>query len=274
MRVKIEDFDSKKDLFKYLRDNKSELIARKKSMPIVSDVCGAGIMHLNNKAGGAIKANTPVEENVDKLRVKVVANTANWIDSHMDMLLPDAAAKSINERKGIIPHLHDHIHQVGAKVGEVVDIQLQNLSLTELGVNKMGMTQAIVFITDIIKDYNPQVFNQYKEGRINQHSIGMQYVKLDLAINDDSSTKEFEYWEKNIELAINPEAAEERGFFWVVSEIKLIENSAVLFGSNEITPTLDNNLKNITAVESDTVKTEPSDDTQSNNSMFNFKNLI
>jgi DNA-directed RNA polymerase subunit RPC12/RpoP len=33
--------------------------------------------------------------------------------------------------------------------------------------------------------------------------------------------------------------ADEYGFFWVVSEIKLLENSCVLFGANELTPTLE-----------------------------------
>jgi hypothetical protein len=274
MRVKIQDFESKKELFKYLKANKETLIAQKKSMPIYSDPCNIHATQV--KSGGIVKNNGAVEGNPDVLRVKVVANTSNFIDSHLDMLLPDAAKKSIVERKAFIPHLHDHVHTIDAKIGEVQDIILQDLSLTELGLNGFGTTQAIVFITDVYKSYNEKVFNQYKQGRINQHSIGLQYVKLDLAINDEDSPKEFGYWEENINKAINPEAAEQAGFFWVVSEIKLIENSAVLFGANSATPTLDNNLNDNKSFEpsKDTQEAEPSPDTQQNQkpntNIFNF----
>lgn len=38
--------------------------------------------------------------------------------------------------------------------------------------------------------------------------------------------------------AVNPEVAEEKGYFWAVTEAKVIEGSAVPIGSNWITPTL------------------------------------
>jgi hypothetical protein len=94
-------------------------------------------------------------------------------------------------------------------------------------------------------------------GKVNQHSIGLQYVKLSLAINDEDYKEEFEVWNKYNEQIINKDKAEANGFFWAVQEIKLIENSAVLFGSNEITPTLDNNLKNEPSV--DTQKEQPTE---------------
>jgi len=261
MRVHIPEFETKKELFKYLIDNKKALVDKKKSLPIYADCVSFKTSNVGpSKDGNATKGNAAVTEDVDILRVKVVANTANWIDSHMDMLLPDSAAKSISERKGIIPHLHDHQHRIDAKVGEVKDILLSDLSFAELGIKGSGTTQAIVFITDIMKSYNEKVFNQYKMGNINQHSIGLQYMKLDLAINDEESEKEFDFWNKHLDQVINKEVAEKRGFFWVVQEIKLIENSAVLFGSNEITPTLDNNIKQ-EPIEI-TPKSEPPEDTQ------------
>lgn len=243
MRVQIPEFKNKKDLISYLKDNKSKIISEKKQGVIYSDEISLNTQKIDKSSTISTKANAPVETDVDKLRVKVVANTSNWIDSHLDMLLPGAYTKSLQERKNFIPHLHDHIHQLGAKVGEVVDIFTSNLSYSELGINGSGSTEALIFITDILKSYDEKVFNQYKLGKVNQHSIGLQYVKLDLAINDEDSEKEFDFWNKYIGDAINPEVAEARGFFWVVQEIKLIENSAVLFGANEITPTLDNDLK-------------------------------
>lgn len=199
MRIQIPKFQEKKDLFQYLKENKSELIKTKKSMPIYSDVADFGVSKVKRVQQVDLKNEVKAEgkqSNDDVLRVKVVANTANFIDSHMDMLLADCWSKSISERKSFIPHLHDHKHEIGAKVGEVVDIFSSNLSYSELGVNGVGSTQSLIFLTDIMKEYNESVFNQYKKGKINQHSIGLQYVKLDLAINDPESEKEFEFWNK------------------------------------------------------------------------------
>lgn len=266
MRIKLPEYKDKKDLHKYIIDNKLDLIEQKKSTPIIADCVSYGVSQVKN--GDVMKANQPVEGNMDTLRVKVIANTANWIDSHFDMLLPDAPAKSISERKGIIPHLHDHIHQVEAKIGEVADIYLANYSFSELGIKGSGQTQGVTFITDVMKSYNEKIFNQYKLGKVNQHSIGLQYMKLDVAINDEESEKEFEFWERYYEQAINKEVADHWGFFWVIQEYKLIENSTVLFGSNEITPTLDNNVKS----RESTPGVEPPAGTQNETDllMFNF----
>ena len=177
MRIKLPEFGTKKELFAYLIENKQTLIEQKKLLPVCSDAVSYSTSTLTKTGEVVTKAHEDHMDDAgdmdDMFRVRVVANTANWIDSHMDMLLPDAAAKSIAERKDIIPHLHDHVHRIDAKVGEVVDITLPILSYSELGIHGNGATQAIVFLTDIIKSYNEKVFNQYKLGRINQHSIGL-----------------------------------------------------------------------------------------------------
>ena len=108
-----------------------------------------------------------------------------------------------------------------------------------MGVRKDGTTQCIVFTTEIKKAYNEKIFYFYKTGKINQHSIGLQYIKLLLCINDDSEEVEFANWNKYIDLVINKEYVESKGYFWAVPEIRLLENSCVLFGANELTPTLD-----------------------------------
>lgn len=270
MRVQIPNFATKRETFEYLKAKKGELIAKKKSMPIHADPFSFGTSFLEGNSGLyepveksiITKDNSPVMEDVNRLKVRVVANTANWIDSHMDMLLADAPLKSIKERKGLIPHLHDHEHTLDSELGDVLDIYLSNMSLRELGVNMNGNTQALVFLTDLIEEYNPKVFKKYKQGRIKQHSIGLQYVQLDLAINDPDSIKEYEFWTKYYDICINKEVADARGFFWVVTEYKLIENSAVLFGSNILTPTLDNNVKTFEPGNHSNIKGEPSKDTR------------
>ena len=58
-------------------------------------------------------------------------------------------------------------------------------------------------------------------------------------MNDQNSPEALIEWNKYINQAINKQMAIDAGFFWVVKEFVLIENSAVLFGANEITPTLE-----------------------------------
>lgn len=241
MKLIIDPKLSGKELTKFLVDNKEELITDKKSIikrtdpvsciPSLYDIQGDKV----EKIFGAKKIN----EDADTVRVKVVANTALYMDSQWDVLIPDCWKNSIKTRKNMIPHLKDHIHETEAEVGDVVDIYSQDISLTDLGVNKRGKTQCLIFETDIRKSYNERVFAKYKSGKANQHSIGLQYVKMDVAINDEESEKEYDFWQKYIKQLINPEEAEERGFFWVIQEIKLLECSIVLFGANPLTPTLD-----------------------------------
>lgn len=253
MRISIPDFESKKETFDYLVKNKKSLIAKKKMGIVKSDpfYYSPAIIPRNGKTSFSVKEEGDVQpSDIDTLRVKVVANTANWIDSHMDMILEGAATKSIKERKHIIPHLYDHNHSVMAEVGDVVDIYPQKLHLRELGINKEGLTESIIFVSDVKKSYNEKVFDRYKKGKATQHSIGLQYVKLELAVNDKDYEKEYDFFKKYYDLAINPEIADQYGYFWVVSEYKLIENSVVLFGSNELTGTLE--------VEGDEKTLEPS----------------
>jgi len=71
----------------------------------------------------------------------------------------------------------------------------------------------------------------------------MIYQKLELAVNDPESKQEFAVWQKVINKIANKETAIKQGYFWHVSEAKLIEISAVLSGSNELTMTVDNKLE-------------------------------
>ena len=56
-------------------------------------------------------------------------------------------------------------------------------------------------------------------------------------MNDEDYEKEKNFYDKYISQVINQKDAEELGYFWVVTEAKVIEGSAVPMGSNPITPT-------------------------------------
>lgn len=195
-----------------------------------------------------------------ELKRTIIGNTYNWLDSHGDVHLKGVFAKSIKERQNGIFHLHDHEFKLTAKVGEPQSIYEDSISWKELGIDKEGQTEALFMDSNIIKSYNERIFNDYKEDKINQHSVGMQYVKIDLAVNDEEYEEEYKNWTSTIDLLGNKSEAEEIGYYWIVREAKLIEISAVLLGSNSLTPTQSNK----EAAQS-TSRNEPSKDTQKRN---------
>lgn len=233
-----------KDLFNFLIENKKALVNEKKSMPVKwADTFSYSTKHQFKTKSGAVKDITAGEETEDPtdtevIRVEVVANTCLWMDSQRDVLLIDSSKRSIKNNKDLMVHIRDHNYSVESKIGEVVDVQLRTMLWKDLNVDIPGSTQVIVFTTDVMKDYNVKVFNQYKAGKIKQHSIGLCYINIELAINDPDYEKEIDFWNKYIDLLGNKDEAIEYGYFWVVSEIKLLENSCVLFGSNVLTPVL------------------------------------
>jgi hypothetical protein len=227
---------SQKDKFDYLRKNEKDLIKTKCSTEDVSDVISIPSKLVNRSHINKSKIDNNIENDV--VRVAVVANTSNWIDSQLDMILPDAVNKSLKDKKNNIPHLHDHERSTTAKIGEVVDIYMDNVNYSELGLQGNGIASVLIFETDVRKDYNENIYNQYKNNGITQHSIGLRYINMVLAMNDVNDPEHLKNWNEYINQAINKEVALSTGYFWIVKEYKLIENSAVLFGANELTPTL------------------------------------
>lgn len=223
--------------------NKEEIIAlKKKAIKFTDGVVSVGTSNSVNK-----EANVNVNDN-GVLNKTFIANTYNWMDSHDDVHVGNTFKKSISENKNIF-HLHDHEFKTTAKVGTIKRAEEQEVSWKSLGVNKDGYTTSLVINSDIKKNYNTQVYDQYKNGEITQHSVGMQYVKIDLAVNNPDNVEEFANWNKYIDLIGNQDKAIAKGYFWAVKEAKLSEVSAVLMGSNELTGMI----------------SEPSDDTQNKN---------
>ena len=88
------------------------------------------------------------------------------------------------------------------------------------------------------------MLDQYANGWVKNHSVGMYYVKMDIAVNDEDSPAYFDAWKKYYPQIANKEVADDRGYFFYVLEAKCMEGSAVPMGSNTATPTLSVNEKN------------------------------
>lgn len=231
-----------KELFKYLIANKSKLIATKKASLKYTDSIIAKpsiVPFIKTSATKAIVA--PTEDELEEpgvLHVKVVANTA-WICDHaMDVLTDKCYDKSIKEKGILIPHIADHIHTSTNHVGDVKAVYTEKLDLKDLGLDMPGKTTALIFETDVKEEYNELTYVFYKNGKINAHSIGLIYISIGLCINDEESIAEFDLWNKYYDKVINKDVIDEAGYFWIVPEIRVIENSSVMFPCNELTPTL------------------------------------
>lgn len=167
--------------------------------------------------------------------IKAIANTYFLIDSDQDMLVPGSASKSINDRgpssnaTAKIKHQSDHILSSKSVVGRITKLE-------EKEINGNTVLYFESFIPETRKG-NDDLEN-YKQGLYDNHSIGFRYKKLDLAVKDSTNESERKLWDEFIPKALNPEKAEEAGFFWVVKEIELFEISVVSFGANKLTPFL------------------------------------
>ncbi len=235
-----------KELYKFLVANKAQLISQKKSVIKHTDPISfaphfistpVATKQVGVKAAG--EEDEVVLPGLGQLHVKVVANTAWFCDSGMDVLTDKCYDRSVKEKGILIPHIEDHTWKSTSHVGDVKSVYTQLVSFKDLGFKGSGMTTSLIFETLIREDYNCNVYKFYKNGKINQHSIGLFYMSIGLCINDKDYLPEFELWNKYYDKIINKELVDERGYFWIVPEIKVIENSCVLFGMNELTPTLE-----------------------------------
>lgn len=266
-KITLPKFESKSDLFKYLQENKATIIAQKKAITKWADPVSLYPTTIADKGEVSIKENEPLTDVGDELKVKVVINTTNLMDGHDDVHLPGLWKKSLNENK-LIMHLQEHKSDFDKVISDGVDLKAftQGFTWSELGQDFKGSTEALVFESNIRKSRNEFMQGQYAQGFVKQHSVGMRYIQLGLALNDTSisNASEFEAWEKYFPEIANADVAEEKGFFWFVKEAKAIEGSAVLRGSNWVTPTLDNNVKTLEPPKS--TQTEPEESTQNKES--------
>lgn len=228
-----------KTLYKYLVDNKSLLIASKKAVLKEADSFTLQSSLYVDEAGRIVKAFEPIPEDARKLEATLIINTTNILDSHSDVHIPGLWKKSLKELRDVY-HIQEHKMQFDKVISEDVNAFTRTYSWRELGYDANGMTEALVFVSNVDKSRNEFMFDQYRKGFVKNHSVGMRYVKIELCVNEPEDRyyrDEFEAWTKYIEMVVNREDADAQGYFWAVTEAKIIEGSAVVKGSCPITPT-------------------------------------
>lgn len=255
MRYLNKEFTNKEELHRFLIENKEEYYSVKKMQIKTADCVNHIIIENNieqvNKGEGEAQQQDPT-----KLKIKAVINTTNIYDSHGDVHIDGIWKQSLKSNKRIYL-LQEHKATFDSVITRKVKATAEQMTFKELGYNYEGNTQALIFDAELSKEQNEKMFNRYKNNEVDNHSVGMMYVNLYLCI--DSSEKwaaeEKANWDKYIKYVANPGDIQ-YDMFWAVTEAKIIEGSAVLFGSNPITPTLKPKRKR------KTIAVEPSKDTQ------------
>lgn len=235
------------DIFKHLKDNKAALIAEKKFKVKEADAI-VFLPTATTQKGEVVKAESETNLlDLDSIKVKVVINTTNILDSHGDVHIKGIWNKSLKEQKNLYL-LQEHKMTFDKIITDEVTASVKNMSWSDLGFDKLeGETQALIFDANIQAKRNSFMFEQYAKGYVKEHSIGMQYINMFLCINSTEKyyIEEKANWDKYIIEVSNKQQAIDNGYFWAVTEAKIVEGSAVVKGSNYATPTL--SVKNIEA---------------------------
>ena len=135
--IEIPAHETKEELFTYLKENREKLITEKKSTIKNADVvlCQTAITTT------AVKSD---EQEKGSITVKVVANSTNVLDSHMDVHIPGNYDQSISDKEGWM-HLKDHERKSDSNVGIVKSVNATNIDWKDLGIEKEGATQCSPF---------------------------------------------------------------------------------------------------------------------------------
>lgn len=226
------EFATNEELFLELKKNKSFLVAQKKMTMKHADA----VFYSPNGHTQAVKT---IAKNADLLDATLVINTTNLLDSHDDVHIKGLWNKNVKENPAKLL-LQEHKMTFNMVISDEVKVQISEFTWKELGFKFEGKTEALVFNAQISKERNAFMFGQYAKGYVKEHSVGMQYIKLFLAINSDLEdlAEEKAVWDKYYPEIANKERADEKGFFWAITEAKAVEGSAVVKGSNFATPTL------------------------------------
>lgn len=260
MNLDIPEFKTRTELFDFLVENKTTLINQKKAAVKHADAFSY-LMHPSNDKTYSTKAEQVIGSDANKLFVRAVINTTGILDSHSDVHIKGLWKKSLSENADNYL-CAEHDFSFKGIISDEVEAYTKSMSFKSLGFSQWdATTEALIYDSIVHKDRNPYMFEQYAKRRVKNHSVGMRYVKLYMCINYKEYREEYENWEKYIDNVVNRDVAEDKGYFWAVTEAKNIEGSPVVKGSNFVTPTLITQEKSEPPT-STRLYNEPSTDTQ------------
>lgn len=243
-----KNFTTQKDMFAALKANKTLIVEAKRAAIKNSDP----FFTTSPGTPGSVTKGVPGAQ-AKSLEIGdyiyPVINTTWWLDSHKDLHIPGIWDKSALEQNGKTYYIINHDLSLGNIISypKEVEIMIKDMGWRDLGYAFDGVTQALIFKAKITDKSHPAAVAAFRDGEEIQNSIRMIYVSLDLAVNSQSEDfkEEKRIWDKYAPQVVNQDALKD-GYFWPIYEAKIYkEGSAVLFGSNEATPVLYEQPKNI-----------------------------
>ena len=187
----------------------------------------------------ALSANQNVTDDSETLTVEGVAIIANYIDSHGSIFTEDCLRASLDET---IIHSADHIRDYDHLISTSVEKEIRSIPFRDLGVDIEGDAIAFCFKSVFEKEDNERMYKQYKRGRVKYHSIEFDWSRRGAEIycaNRTMHGQEYkDNWDKYYPTVVNQEVADARGWFYVYERAPIVAVSAVVLGSNKVTPTL------------------------------------
>ena len=231
-------FSTKEKAFKFLCENKKLIIAQKKAMIKESDSLPYfGTIEAEKEVIKAVNYETLKDSKF--IKVVAVSNACNYYDSHGDVSIKGSWNRTAKNTKDGF-HLQEHQMKFDKMISNNVKFTVENKTWKELGYDYEGETECLVMYSEVDKEDNEYMFKQYIKGKVKNHSAGLRYVDVEFAINSEAdwAKEEKAVWDKYYSSIVNKEDVDERGYFLAVKEQKIIENSAVLKGSNPATPTI------------------------------------
>lgn len=233
----IPNIQDKDKFFAWMVANKNAMIAQKKSQMKCADAFSCSLELLISSHGVTFKADAGIPKDAQSIEVVSVINTTKLFDSHGDVHFDGLWNKSMKESKdNYLVKQHDF--SFDGIITDEVKVTAPIVKWSDLGYSYKGETQALTYTATIQKDDQTGMFDKYRTGKVKQHSVGMRYVKLDLALPTKRYEEEYKIWKNYFDEIVNGEEADKAGYFWAVTEAKNIEGSAVLRGANFATPTL------------------------------------
>lgn len=246
-------FETQEDLFKSLIANKDLVLSKKKSEIVTHKFCDIPLSL--KKSDGQIK-DTSLQTVGAGDTIWATVNTVGILDSHGDVHAKGIWNKTAKEQNNKIYYIINHDLDIGKIIAYPKDVNIHVLdkSWEELGYDAQGTTEALTFEVKLTEYANNDFMQGLKAGAQFQNSVRMRYIDLELCVNNKGYEVEYLAWKKYIGDVVNRKDAEGLGYFFYIKQAALVhESSAVLFGSNSVTPIQTS--KNI----------EPSGDTQINN---------
>ena len=224
-----KEFESKRDMFLSLKENKDKILTLKMATIRPSDPVESN--HSTATKSGDFEAGF----------IYPVISNSNFIDSHSDMHLKGIWNKSVKEQQGKIHYTVNHELKVGSIIAypSDVEMQLKDIPWSDFGKSYEGTTEALIFKTKISDYSNEDAAKVIKDRIPINNSVRMQYVKMQMAINstDVEFKEEKAVWDEFYKVAVNKDTANELGHFFPVAEARIQKEGAmVVEGSNSQTP--------------------------------------